>query len=150
MISETLLRGHNWLHFSNRLSCTVTNEFKLRYLKNLKLFSIRVKEIFESVVLQKQKATGFLLFLKSILLSNGSLSNARWFHGKKHKIGKGNPYLTENWLSKNDVWCTADNHNYMCHICAKGFLNLNFNQAVTDKMSNFHEIAPNFTYSQKS
>ena len=31
-------------------------------------------------------------------------------------------------------------------ICAKGFLDLNFNEAAIDKISNFHEIAPNFTY----
>ena len=40
----------------------------------------------------------------------------------------------------------ADNHNYMCHIYAKGFLDSNFNlKAVVDKISNFHEIALNFT-----
>ena len=33
------------------------------------------------------------------------------------------------------MWCAADNHNYMCHI---------------DKISNFHQIAPNFTFSRKS
>ena len=38
----------------------------------------------------------------------------------------------------------------MCHICAKGFLDSNFNEAVIDKISNFQEIAQNFTYSQKS
>ena len=43
------------------------------------------------------------------------------------------------------MWCAADNHNYMCHICAKGILDLNFNKAGIDKISNFHEIAPNFT-----
>ena len=48
------------------------------------------------------------------------------------------------------MWCAADNHNYMCHICAKRFLDSNFNfKAVIDKISNFQEIAPNFTYSQK-
>ena len=47
------------------------------------------------------------------------------------------------------MWCAADNHNYMCHICAKGFLDSNLNEAVIDKMSNFHEIAPNFTYPHK-
>ena len=36
-------------------------EFKLRYLKNLKLFSIRVKELFEPIVLRK-KGDGFMLF----------------------------------------------------------------------------------------
>ena len=65
--------------------------------------------------------------------------------------------------------CAADNCNYMCHICAKflhicdtyncdylqhvcakEFLDSNFNWAVIDKISNFQEIAPNFTYSQKS
>ena len=39
------------------------------------------------------------------------------------------------------MWCAADNHNYMCHICAKGFLDLNFNEAVIGKMSNLQEIA---------
>ena len=45
-------------------------EFKLRYLKNLKLFSVRVKELFEPTVLpkkkkKKKKADGFLLFLNA-------------------------------------------------------------------------------------
>ena len=44
--------------------------------------------------------------------------------------------------------CAADNHSYTCRICAKGFLDTNFNQAVIDKISNFQEIGPNFTYSQ--
>ena len=46
------------------------------------------------------------------------------------------------------MWCVADNH-YTCHICAKGYLDTNFNQAVIEKISNFYEIAPNFAYSQK-
>ena len=37
----------------------------------------------------------------------------------------------------------------MCHICEKEFLDSKFNLAVIEKVSNFHEIAPNFTYSQK-
>ena len=48
------------------------------------------------------------------------------------------------------MWCTTDNHNDMCHTCAKGFLDSDFYQAVINKISNFHEIVPNFTYSQKS
>ena len=63
------------------------------------------------------------------------------------KLGRD---LTENRLNRNKLWCAAGNHNYMSHVCAKGFLDLNFNKAVTDKISNFQEIAPNFTYSQKS
>ena len=46
--------------------------------------------------------------------------------------------------------CASDNHSYMCHTFSKGFLNSSFNQVVIDKMSNFHDIAPNFTFSQKS
>ena len=46
--------------------------------------------------------------------------------------------------------CAADNHNYMCHTCAKEFLDSNFNLAAIDKISNFHKIAPNFTYLRKS
>ena len=57
-------------------------------------------------------------------------------------------YLTENQLSRCEIWCTADNHNYMYYICAKEFLDSNFNQAVIDKISNFHKIAPNYTYLQ--
>ena len=36
--------------------------------------------------------------------------------------------------------CASDNHNYMCHTCAKEILNSNFSEAVIDKISNFHEI----------
>ena len=93
---------------------------------------------------------GFALF-KSIFLRNRSFSNARWFYGKKRKIGKGNLYLTENWLSRNEMWCVADNHNYMSHTCAKGFLDSNFDYAVIGKYQilNLNKITPNFTYSQK-
>ena len=45
--------------------------------------------------------------------------------------------------------CAADNHNYVCYMCAKELLDSNFNEAVIDKISNCHEIAPNFTFSQK-
>ena len=117
------------------------HEFKLRYLKNQKLFSIRVKELFEP-----KRRRVFALF-KSIFLRNLSLSNARWFYGKKSKIGKGNLYFTENRLSWNEMCCAADNQNYMCHTCAKEFLNSNLNYAVIDKISNVYEIAPNSTYS---
>ena len=38
---------------------------------------------------------------------------------KKCKIGEGNLSFTENRLSINEMWCALDNHNNMCHICAK-------------------------------
>ena len=48
------LRGHNWLHFTHRSIVYCSLEFKLCYLKNLKLFSIRVKELFEPIVLRRK------------------------------------------------------------------------------------------------
>ena len=83
-------------------------------------------------------------------MRNRSLSGARWLCGKKHKIGKGNLSLTENRLSWNEMCSASDNYNYMCHTCAKEFLNSSFNKAVIDKISNFQDIAPNFTFSQIS
>ena len=44
----------------------------------------------------------------------------RWFYGKKRKIGKG-IFLTENRLSRNEMWCAADNYNNMCHYVQKSF-----------------------------
>ena len=41
-------------------------EFKLSYLKNMKLFSIRVKELSEPIVLE-EKATGCSSFYKHFL-----------------------------------------------------------------------------------
>ena len=35
--------------------------------------------------------------------------------------------------------CAAGNHNYMCHTCAKQFLDSYFNQAVIDKIPIFHK-----------
>ena len=125
-------------------------EFKLSYLKNLKLFSIRVKELSEPIVLCKKKRRRVLAHFISIFLRNRSLSDTRWFYGKTRKIGKGNLYLTENRLSWNEMCCASDNHNYMCHTCAKEFWNSNFNEAVIDKISNFHDIVPNFTFLSKS
>ena len=49
------------------------------------------------------------------------------FYGEKHKIGTGSLYLTENRLERNAIWFAEDNYSYMCHICAKGFLDSNFN-----------------------
>ena len=70
----------------------------------------------------------FALF-KSIFLRNRSLNNARWFYGKKCKIGTGNLYLTENRFSGklNEMWCVSDSYNNMCRICAQEFLDSNFN-----------------------
>ena len=114
------------------------------------MFSIKVKELFEPIVLQK-KGDGFLLFLKAFSWETDFWITLGDFKVKKtRKIGKGNLHLSENRLSWNEIWRAADNHNYMCHKCTKEFLDSNLNQAVIDKISNFHEISPNSTYSHKS
>ena len=64
----------------------------------------------------KKRRRVLALFI-GIFLRNRSLSDARWFYGQKRNIGKGNLYLTENRLSW--MCCASDNHNYMCHKCAK-------------------------------
>ena len=100
-------------------------ELKLSYLKNLKLFSIRVKELFEPIVLWRKgdASRRVLALFMSIFLRNRSLSDARWFYGKKRKIGKENLYLTENQLSWNEMCCASDNHNklYVSHMCKRIF-----------------------------
>ena len=54
-------------------------------------------------------------------------------------------YLTENRLSRNKTWCAADNHNYVCHICTKEFLDkIELNLHLLTKYQIFT------TYSQKS
>ena len=69
-----------------------------------------------------KKRRRVLTFFICIFLRNRYLSDARWFYGQKRKIGKGNLYLTENRLSWNVICCALDNHNHMCHTCAKEFL----------------------------
>ena len=52
-------------------------------------------------------------------MRNRSLSNVKWFYGKKRKIGKGNLFLTEKRLRSNEMCCDSDNHNYMCNTMCK-------------------------------
>ena len=63
-------------------------EFKLRYLKNLKLFSIRVKELFEPIVMRKQlkKATDFCTF-KGVLHPSAVFGLFLHFSQKLQHIG---------------------------------------------------------------
>ena len=116
-----LLRGHNWVHFAHMAIMYCYLEFKLRYLKNLQLFSIRVKELFQPIVLRKKKGRRVFALFITFLLRNRSLSNARWFYVKKRNIQKGNLYLTENRLERYEIWFAEDNHSCMCHIREKGF-----------------------------
>ena len=63
LLYEVCWRGHNWVSFSHRPQCTFTMELKLRYLKNLKLFSTGIYLI--KPILLRKKGKGFLLFLKT-------------------------------------------------------------------------------------
>ena len=72
-------------------------EFTVSYLKNLILFSIRVKELFGRIVSLKRQR-GFA-FYKSIFLRNWTLNNARWFYRKTRKIKQGNLNLIADWSS---------------------------------------------------
>ena len=87
-------------------------EFKLSYLKNLKLFSIKSKRIIWAYSFVKKWRRVLALFI-SIFLRNRSLSDARWFYGKKRKIGKGNLYVTEKRLRG---YCTSV--PYFWRLCA--------------------------------
>ena len=39
------------------------------------------------------------------------------------------------------MWCATDDHSYTGHVCAKGYLDTNFNSAIIYKISSFQEIA---------
>ena len=58
-------------------------------------------------------------------------------------------YLNKNRFDGNEICCAGDNYNHMSNIFAEKFLDTNFGQAVSGKISIFQDIVPNFTYSQK-
>ena len=64
------------------------------------------------------------------------------------QICKRNLHLAENRFGRKEIWRAVVYHNNMLHIIyAERLLDSNFDLAV--KMSFFHEIARNFTFSQK-
>ena len=83
-------------------------DFQIEYkisLPNFAFFTVKSPSI-------TQKMRIFDLF-KGIFSRNWSLSNARWFNGKKRKIGKRNLYLSENRLSRNEM-CYAVENTIIC------------------------------------
>ena len=120
-------------------------EFKLSYLKNLKLFSIRVKKLSEPTGFVKKRRRVLALSI-SIFLRNWSLSDARWFYGKKRKIGKGNLHLTENRLSWNEMCCASDNYNYMCHTLCKRIFEFELQSSASSywQKIKFSQYCPKF------
>ena len=105
---------------SSQYLYTVT--FKLRYLektkqnktkqnkKKLKLFSIRVKELFEPIVLRKKGLRVFALFLIAFSWETDLWVRLGDFTLKNAKLGEGYLYLTENWLDRNEIWYSEDDH----------------------------------------
>ena len=85
MVLDPILRGRNWVLFAYRPYCYL--EFKLRYLTNLKLFSIRVKELFKLIVLRR-KGDGFLLFLKAFSSETDFWVTVGDFRVKNAKLGR--------------------------------------------------------------
>ena len=63
------LRDHNWVHFTHRL-------YIRRYLRNLKLFSINLKN-YLSIWFGEKEPKGFCSVYSITFLRNLSLSNAR-------------------------------------------------------------------------
>ena len=106
------LRGHNWVHYP---------EFKLRYLKNQKLFSIRVKELFEPTVLHR-KADGFLLVFKAFSWEPDLWVTLGDFTVKNVKLG------TEIFIELKIDWIEMKRglRQIITIVCAKGFLDSNF------------------------
>ena len=92
-----------------------------------------------------KKGRRVLTLFISIFLRNRSLSDARWFYGKKkRKIRKGNLYLTENRLSWNEMCFASDNHNYMCHTCAKEFVRFELQFSSYWQNIKFSRYCPKF------
>ena len=67
-------------------------ELKLHYVKNLKLFSIRVKELFEPTVLRRKKNDGVFPLFKNIFLKYQSLSNARLNGKETQNLKRGSAF----------------------------------------------------------
>ena len=86
---------------------------------------------------------GFFLFLRALSWESDLWVMPYDLPVKNVKLRKKSLHLTENQLSRNEMWYRADTNNYICHICAKVILDLNFYEAVIHKRSNLHEIAPN-------
>ena len=86
-----LFKGSQLGAFAHRRLVYCYHEFKLRCLKNQKLFSIRVKELFEPIVLQKKKkkkGDGFSLFLNAFSWETNVWVTLGDFTVKNAKLGR--------------------------------------------------------------
>ena len=133
--STSTFKGSQLNAFCQRPYCIYCYPgFKLGYLKNLKLFSIKSKRIIWVFNFAKKRWCVFALF-KSIFLRHQSMSNTRWFCSKTHKIGKGNLYLTKiDWVETKSavqkiitiIWVTCVQKNSQIHTLTKQLLVIYF------------------------
>ena len=104
-------RGHNWVHFFHRLLVFCHLELKLCYLKNLNLFSITVKELFERMVDDE-----FWIFLKAFSWETDIWATLGDFTEKKK-----NP---QNWEGKSAFYWKLIEYkrNLVCGICLQSYV----------------------------
>ena len=94
MTAKTIFKGSQLGAFCPYAIVYCYPEFKLRYLRNLKVFSIRVKELFQPIVLRKKqtnkqtKNDGFLLFLKVFSSETNLLVTLGDFTLKNAELGR--------------------------------------------------------------
>ena len=81
------------MHFAHKAIVYCYIEFKLNYFKNLKLFSIRVKELFEHIVFVKKRRrvltlskTDLLVTLGDFALKNAKLGREICIKIKVHRV----------------------------------------------------------------
>ena len=79
------------------------------------MFSTRIKELFESIVLLR-KADGLFALFKACSWETDLWVKLGGFMGKKCKTVKENLHSNKNWLSKNTMWCVAAHQNDVSHM----------------------------------
>ena len=114
---------HYWplilsFHLRRQTGCTLPISHMYCYTEfSILKISIRVKELFEPIVLQRN-GDGFLLFSEAF-----SWETELWMtvgnFTLKRKIGKGNLSLTKNLLGRKGNCYAEDNHSCMSNIGAK-------------------------------
>ena len=102
------------MHFVHRTLCAVT----LIQTKLTWIFSIRVRELFEPIVLLEKGDRFLLLFLKAFSWETDLWIPVGDFAIKTQNL-EGKSVLTKDRLGKNKMWSSTENHNYLCHPCTR-------------------------------
>ena len=81
------------------------------------MISVRVKKLFEPIVLQKAKDFS-LFYLKVFWETDLWVTLGDFTQNWERK----SLFNLKNELGRNEMWCAEKkNHSYMCHLCAKNF-----------------------------